>query len=74
MKTITATKKKKECNTEELLRKISELTADVGYWKKQHDRARKREEEIKKELKDKNARIRYLEHQLYNRKNEKSRL
>ena len=33
------------------------LKSDLGYWKRQHERARKREEEIKKELQDKNARM-----------------
>jgi len=50
------------------------LKSDLGYWKRQHERARKREEEIKKELQDKNARIKYLEHQLYNKKNERTKV
>ncbi|MBN1363583.1 MAG: hypothetical protein JW976_02135 [Syntrophaceae bacterium] len=54
-------KRKKNDKQEELLQRISELTTDISYWKKQHDRARKREEKFKNELKDKKARIRYLE-------------
>jgi transposase len=53
-------------------REISVLRSEIGYWKKLHERARKREEKIKTELADKNARIKYLEHQLYNRKTERS--
>ena len=49
------------------------LKSDFGYWKRQHERARKREEELKKEVQDKNARIKYLEHQLYNKKNERTK-
>jgi transposase len=47
------------------------LKADIGYWKKQHERAVEREQQLKKELQDKNARIAYLTQQLYERKNEK---
>ena len=49
------------------------LKTDLGYWKRQHERVRKREEELKKELQDKNARIKYLEHRLYNKKNERTK-
>jgi transposase len=57
-----------------LQREISILTADIGYWKKQHERALEREKKLQIELSDKNARIKYLEHQLYARKTEKSNL
>jgi len=43
-----------------------------GYWQKQHERSKEREEELKKENEQLKARIRYLEHQLYSRKTEKN--
>ncbi len=49
------------------------LKADLGYWKKQHERALVREEQLKKELQDKNARIAYLTRQLYERKAEQKK-
>ena len=49
------------------------LRTDVAYWKKQHDRAREREEALKKELTDKNARIKYLEQRLFGKQSEKSK-
>ena len=49
------------------------LQADLGYWKKQHERAVEREEQLKKELQDKNARIVYLTRQLYERKSEQKK-
>jgi transposase len=55
-----------------LHRKVNILTADIGYWKKQHERAHEREKKLQSELADKIARIRYLEHQLYSKKTEKS--
>ena len=50
------------------------LRTDVAYWKKQHDRAREREEALKKELADKKARIKYLEKRLFGRQSEQSKL
>lgn len=49
------------------------LKADLGFWKKQHERAVERESLLKKELQDKNARIAYLTRQLYERKNEQQK-
>jgi len=40
-----------------LQKEIVVIKTDLGYWKRQRERARKREEELKKELQDKNARI-----------------
>ncbi|MBN2532105.1 MAG: IS66 family transposase [Spirochaetales bacterium] len=56
-----------------LQREINIITADLGYWKKQHERAIEREQKLKTELADKNARIKYLEHRLYAKKTEKSK-
>lgn len=49
------------------------LKADLSYWKKQHERATERENQLKKELQDKNARIAYLTRQLYERKTEQQK-
>jgi len=49
------------------------LRADIGYWKSCHRQAVEREEAFKKELQDKNARIRYLTRQLYEKKTEQSK-
>lgn len=51
----------------------SVLKADLGYWKKQHERAIEREERLKKEVQDKKARIAYLTRQLYERKTEQGK-
>lgn len=50
------------------------LKADIGYWKKQHERATEREKALTKELQDKNARITYLTRQLYEKKTEQGKL
>jgi transposase len=49
------------------------LRADIGYWKSCHRQAVEREEACKKELQDKNARIKYLTRQLYEKKTEQSK-
>ena len=49
------------------------LKADIGYWKSRHSQAVEREATLKKELQDKNARIKYLTAQLYEKKTERSR-
>lgn len=49
------------------------LKADIGYWKKQHERAVEREKLVLKELQDKNARIAYLTKQLYEKKTEQGK-
>jgi transposase len=48
------------------------LKADIGYWKSRHSDAIEREAALKKALKDKNARIKYLTRQLYEKKTERS--
>lgn len=48
------------------------LKADIGFWKRRHQDAVGREEALKKELQDKNARIKYLTRQLYEKKSEHS--
>jgi len=50
----------------------SAYKAEVQYWRKQHERARAREEQLKSTLKEKEARIRYLEQKLYGRHSEQS--
>ena len=62
----------KEENTS-LLRENNILKADIGYWKSCHQRALEREKALQKELQDKNARIKYLSRQLYEKKTEKSK-
>jgi len=62
----------KEDNSK-LLRENNILRADIGYWKSCHQRALEREEALKKEVQDKNARIKYLTRQLYEKKTEKSK-
>lgn len=52
---------------------INTIKADIGYWKKQHERAIEREEALKQEVQQLKARIKYLEHQLYGKKSEKSK-
>jgi transposase len=47
------------------------LHTEKGYWQKQHERTKEREEKLKKENEQLKARIRYLENQLYGKKTEK---
>jgi transposase len=54
-----------------LRRENLELRCDRNYWKKQHQRAVEREQQLQKENEQLQARIRYLEQQLYGRKSEK---
>ena len=56
-----------------LQRENNILKTDIGYWKSCHGRALEREKALKKELQDKNARIKYLSRQLYKKKTEKSK-
>ena len=49
------------------------LKADIGYWKSRHSQAVEREAGLKKDLQDKNARIKYLTRQLYEKKTEQSK-
>ena len=48
------------------------LKADIGFWKIRHKDAVAREEALKQELQDRNARIKYLTRQLYEKKTERS--
>jgi len=56
-----------------LLTENSILKADIGYWQSCHKRAVEREETLARELQDKNARIKYLTQQLYEKKTERSK-
>jgi transposase len=49
------------------------LKADIGFWQSCHKRALEREAALNKELQDKNARIKYLVRQLYEKKTEQSK-
>ena len=49
------------------------LKADLAYWQSCHKRALEREADLKRELQDKNARIKYLTRQLYEKKTERSK-
>ncbi len=51
--------------------KLNEYKAEAGYWRAQHGRAIKREEEIKKENEELTAKLRLREQQLFGRKTEK---
>jgi len=59
--------------SDKLLKENNILKADIGYWKSRHRQAVEREEVLKKELQDKNARIKYLTRQLYEKKTEQSK-
>ena len=65
----TATMLREE--NELLRRENSALKADIAYWKSRHHDAVEREESLKKALTDKQARIKYLNHQLYEKKSER---
>ncbi len=62
---------KKTC--EQLRQENSALKADIAYWISRHRDAVEREEVLKKTLADKEGRIKYLNRQLYGKKNEKSK-
>ena len=57
----------------QLLTENNILKADIGYWKSCHKQAVEREAALQKELQDKNARIKYLTRQLYEKKTEQSK-
>jgi len=57
----------------QLLAENNILKTDIGYWKSRHGQAVEREATLKKELQDKNARIKYLTRQLYEKKTEQSK-
>ena len=58
---------------EQVHRENNVLKTDIAYWKSRHHDAVAREEALKKELQDKEARIKYLNRQLYGRKSEQSK-
>ena len=60
------------CEICPLKKENRELRCERGYWEKQHQRAREREEQLKEEVQQLKARIRYLERELYGQKTEKS--
>jgi transposase len=57
---------------EQLLLENRVLYCDKNYYKNLHERARDREELLKQEVQQLNARVRYLEQKLYGRKSEKN--
>jgi len=57
---------------EQLLQENRALHCDRNYYKSLHERAKAREELLKQEVQQLNARIRYLEQKLYGRKSEKN--
>jgi|TARA_B100000315_G_scaffold259422_1_gene315430 transposase len=67
-KDLTVLKENKKLLTENYI-----LKADIGYWKSRHQQAVEREAALNKELQDRNARIKYLTHQLYEKKTEHSK-
>jgi transposase len=56
---------------EQMLQENRTLYGDRNYYKSMHERARAREELLKQEIQQLNARIRYLEQKLYGSKSEK---
>ena len=60
-------------DNKKLLTENGILKADIGYWQSCHKRALEREAALNKELQDKNARIKYLVRQLYEKKTERSK-
>ena len=58
---------------ERLRRENNALKADIAYWKRRHHDAVEREEAIKRALADKEARIKYMRRQLYEKKSERSK-
>ncbi len=63
---------RQQLDLEQLLLENRMLNCDKNYYKSQHERAKAREELLKKERKQLKARIRYLEQKLYGRKSEKN--
>ena len=57
---------------EQLRKENNALKTDIAYWKSRHRDAVSREEALTKELQDKEARIKYLTRQLYEKKSESS--
>ena len=49
-----------------------QLKWEVNYWKSLHKRAKEREEKLKKELQEKEGKIRDLKKRLFGKSNEKS--
>jgi transposase len=62
---------REELDLEQLLLEIRVLNCEKNYYKSLHQKARDREELLKQENQQLNARVRYLEQQLYGRKSEK---
>ena len=58
---------------EQLRRENNALKSDIAYWKSMHHDAVEREQALKKALADREARIKYLNRQLYERKSERSK-
>ena len=58
---------------ERLCKENNALKADIAYWKQRHHDAVEREEAAKRALIDKEARIKYLTRQLYEKKSEQSK-
>ena len=61
----------KRLDLQQLLLENRILNCDKNYYKSLHERAKAREELLKQEIQQLNARIRYLEQKLYGRKSEK---
>lgn len=60
-----------ECS--QMIRQINELKADVGYWKKCHEKAADRENTLKQKIDELQAKVKLRERQLFSRKTEKAR-
>lgn len=57
---------------EQLRRANNALKADIAFWKSRHHDAVEREKELKKSLAEMQARVKYLNRQLYGKKSERS--
>lgn len=58
---------------EQLRRENNALKVDIAYWKSRHHDAVEREQVLKKAVSDRDARIKYLTRQLYEKKSERSK-
>ena len=61
------------CTICPLKRENLELRCERGYWQEQHRRAVERERKLKEQIEQLQARVAYLEQQLYGRKSEKGK-
>ncbi len=71
--TVDRSNTKLQDENERLCKENNVLKADIAYWKQRHRDAVEREETAKRMLADRDARIKYLTRQLYEKKSERSK-